>query len=847
MASSYEYILSLNDQMSGKLQQITGKSLDAANRFSALQDKTEKLRQSTGDFGNSITTLRQKIGLLQEERDLIDPKNLKDIRKYNSEINKLNKEITKLETVNGSKFKKYTQEAFGSLPPFLTNPVVMTTAVIGSTGKMAVGWSEGMAKINATAQLPQQELDKLSKKIKALGVDAGSDLARVPDAYEKILSQTGDVAVSTDILQSALKGAKAGFTDVDVVSGALAQTLSAVGKENTNAEEVINTLFAAKRVGAGEFKDFANYVPSLVSAASAVGMAWQDTAGMFAYMTGKGQDASSATMLIQNAFTALGKSDIQKAMQANGINIFDEEGNINAIENIMSQMNAQMAGMSDQQKSNFLETLGLRDAQAKNAFSVLSSDVDKLKGSLEAVRNPLGELDNALKNTENPANKIRAAWSKIQGVIIDVGGAVVSVLNPALDIALPLLTGVATSVGWIGEGLNWLVTGLQEGNPLIWALTAGLTTLTVAMSASAIAMKMQALWAGIVTGVTNVWTVAQLALNAAFWANPIVLIVAGVMALVGAIVVCISKVQGWGKQWDSVVSFIKLSIEGVKNVWDFYVHGFMIGINKIQEGWYKFKNSLGMGDEVENNAALERIRKDTEARKKGMIEAANGAVDSFRNAKDALKWELSWKKSEESTQGTQEKQQQMGVAPGANTAPVVNTQVNIPESAQGGSVGGQSVDLNNIKGSTNYGAIAAKLSGVTFSGLNQLPGTTPEKSIEAATEAQEKIETSFKQPLKTDYIKLISDNVAKIAASIAVVATVSTGTIRTADDSTVANITYAEASPVEPNNSGRSVRIDKFCDQIVINVPEGSDTDEIVRRVREEIFNELEGVVDYEA
>ena len=64
-----------------------------------------------------------------------------------------------------------------------------------AVGKLGVSWEEGMAKINATAQLPQKELDKLSTKIKRLGIDAGANLSFVPIAYEKILSQTGDVAV----------------------------------------------------------------------------------------------------------------------------------------------------------------------------------------------------------------------------------------------------------------------------------------------------------------------------------------------------------------------------------------------------------------------------------------------------------------------------------------------------------------------------------------------------------------------------------------------------------------------------------------------------------------------------
>jgi TP901 family phage tail tape measure protein len=567
MASTYEYIISLQDNISGKLQKISGTSYEAVESFVKLQEKTDKLRGITGDFGNSIYSLRSKIDLLRSERDLIDPANLTKIRQYNSEIKALDKQITKLETINGSKFKSWTKDAFAQLPGFATNPLVLAGTASFAAGKMAMGWEEGMAKVNATAQLSQGELNDLGRTIKKLGIDAGADLARVPDAYEKILSQTNDVGLSMQILDKALKASKAGFTEVDTVAAAMAQTLSIVGTKNTNAAEVIDTLFAAKRVGAGEFRDFAQYLPQLIASAKGVNVEFKETAGMFAYFTGKGFNAATASTLLQNSFSLLGRTEVTDNMKKLGVNVFDASGKIRPMVDIFKDLGDKLNGLSDKDKSAWLDNAGIKDMQAKQGFIALASDIEKLQEAISATSNSSGELDKAFENTRNSTQRLQEAWAKIQGIAISFGGAVSSILNPALTILSPILDSVAWVLNVVGKGFSYWVNALQTGNPYILGLTAAIGTLSLAYAMNVGWTKLMAFWdkhaiswKTIHITVTKGLIAVQAMLKSAFLTTPFGWIAAGVMAIAAGYMALRAKLDS--------VTVAQRTLEGVqKTAW----------------------------------------------------------------------------------------------------------------------------------------------------------------------------------------------------------------------------------------------------------------------------------------
>ncbi|WP_317899422.1 phage tail tape measure protein [Aurantibacillus circumpalustris] len=339
--------------------------------------------------------------------------------------------------LNSGKFTEFTSEIpqagramdlLGSRWALAGAGAFAAGALMYKSADLALDYETAMAKVNATAQLTPTALAALKSELVGIGEDSAGNFMRIPDAFEKINSQVNNVTKSLDILKIANKGAKAGFVDIDLAAGALAQTLSIVGERDT-AEGIMDTLLKAKAVGAGEFEDFARYLPQLIASGDNLNIGHKDVAGLFSYMTAKGQSSSDSAMLLQNAFTAMGKSEIQGGFAKQGIHLFDKEGNVRDLGIFFKELQGKLGKFNAESKSNWLEAVGLKDAQAKNAFSVLAGDADKLLSVMDQVRASTGELNKQLDVTESKSRSWAEIGDKMKSWMLDIGDFLLPIVD----------------------------------------------------------------------------------------------------------------------------------------------------------------------------------------------------------------------------------------------------------------------------------------------------------------------------------------------------------------------------------------------------------------------------------
>lgn len=442
---------------------------------------------------------------------------------------------------------------------------------IKNAASLAMDWQKDMAQINVTAGLSNEELSQMSDQMLAIGARNAAPLEEVPQAFNKIISAGLNADQALAALEPTLKAAKAGFVDIETVAAAGVNVMNSSGRD-INA--VYDILFGTLQKGAANMSEIAAYLPKVVPVANNAGIKLEQTAGAFAFLTAQGQGAAEAATLLNGAFNSLSNPKLLGNFKAMGVQIYDAQGNMRPLGDIIENLAGKLDGLSDKQKAAKLASLGL-DQTSASAFAVMTQDVKKFKETLESVDHSDDALEIALQNSMTASDYWSIAQNNIKEFAIKAG-----------QYLLPVITTLGEWAASITGGIIPAIKGVVKWCEEWWPVLATLGVGFVAMNANNIAAT-----ASLVTHtvVSKAATAAQWLLNAAMDANPIGLLVAGIALLVAGVTVAIKKYEEWGAALTFVLGPLGIIVNIImtfKRYWDSIVDaftngGFIEGIKQI--------------------------------------------------------------------------------------------------------------------------------------------------------------------------------------------------------------------------------------------------------------------------
>ena len=439
----------------------------------------------------------------------------------------------------------------------------------------------------------------------ALEMDAALAEVASLDVHEKTLKQLSDTALMFSVkygesasafvsasydIQSAIAGLEGNeLPSFARASGVLAKATKADTATITNYMGTMYGIFEqqAKKMGK------ANWVEDVAGkTALAVQMFKTTGQGMTDAFKGIGANATAAGISMDEQFAVLGHlqatmgggeagtkfksflAGVGSAQKALGLKFTDSAGNMLPVLDILDKLKARygetltVAG-SDELKKAF------GSDEAVSMIKLLMSNTQGLATSINALANThgMGKAEQMAAAMTDQWERVTQAWFAIRaaafGVVLPAINAVVGVFADGATTVLrwthlfPNLTKVISYALLAIVGLS-MVTGT-------WMLVAGvakLATLGLGIAWSVIMAPLNLLKAGLVA-----FRAIMLAVNIAMYANPVGLIIAGIVLLIGAVAAVIyywddlkQTLADWG-----VFDAVQAMIDGAAAGWDSFM------------------------------------------------------------------------------------------------------------------------------------------------------------------------------------------------------------------------------------------------------------------------------------
>jgi len=267
------------------------------------------------------------------------------------------------------------------------------------------------------------------------------------------------------------------------------------------------------------------------------------------------------------------------------------------------------------------------------------------------------------QGSEKAGQNLGTKWQQMLRGVSEVSLKIYELIAPVL---MPVVSGITFAFEKIAQGIGWFIGQLQAGNPYVIA-----AAIAIGSFASALL---------IFNAYTELAAIAQNKLSLAFLKNPVVWVIAAIIALIATIAYVIYKTDGWGKAWQHTVNAATFMWQAFcaagRLQWDIMVNGIMIGLDLIKRGWYIFKNSVGLGDSKENNAAIAAIDADMKQRAVAVAQGAANVAKLTANAGREMRaaaGSLSWNSGRSISDLTAGFKKQLGMSDAPSSAALGKT------------------------------------------------------------------------------------------------------------------------------------------------------------------------------
>lgn len=481
----------------------------------------------------------------------------------------------------------------------------------GRLGKLAIGvgvftalnygsmqFETGMARANTMAGKGTEQFRMLTDQIREIADIVPLARTELAEGLYQTISNGVPENNWVQFLTDSSKTAIGGLSDLNQVVGVTATIIKNYQDSWENAASIQDKIQKTAVLGKTSFQELGDALPRVTGNAATLGVGLDELLGSFSALTGVSGNTAEVSTQMAAIFTALIKpsAEATKAAQQMGIQ-FDSLAvkQAGGLSNFITQLTQRTEEYASKTGKSAIEIYGqlFGSAEALRAFIPLSSSVAAdFQSKTGQIANAAGTINQAFdgmaNTTEVRLQRMQNNWGNftdgiftssepVRGLLFDIASRVLQ-LGTSFMTAHPNVTQFALAVGGgfvalygfltasalVGVKLqmlhirmlraalsqNFFTRMMGKGSLMMlnFVKTLALGSVNLLRMTGRFIVTAVAGISSFVLGLVSA-TAAQWALNVAMNANPLGLIVIGLMAVIGAIVLVV-------KYWDNIKTAI---------------------------------------------------------------------------------------------------------------------------------------------------------------------------------------------------------------------------------------------------------------------------------------------------
>lgn len=500
---------------------------------------------------------------------------------FNSNLNRAVSQVQ--QTQSSFSGLKATGESLSSVGAALTAGVTAPVVALGaSVVKTQMTFEHSMSKVKALSGATGSDLKLLEDTAKQMGASTVYSASEAADALGYMALAGWDAQQSAAGLPGVLNLAAASGMDLAQASDLVTDYLTAFGLEADQAGRMADVLSYAQANSNTTTEMLGEAFKNCAVNAHNAGMSLEETTAIlskFADAGLKGSEGGTAlnaiirdmTQKMKNGAIQIGNTKVQ---------VQDANGNFREMTDIIADVDNATKGMGDAQRTAALMTTFTADSI--KGMGILcntgADDIDKFTNALEKSDGTAKKMSDMMNSDLTGALKqLSSAWEAVQ---LDIGnttgplslivGMLTKLLQAFLKLPGPIKQAIVTiallaaAVGpvllIIGKGIQTFLK-LRDAIKIIKAAFGTLKTTFLIFKSLIMDTLVPIITDTVIPALQGLWGILM--------ANPIILIVAAIAALVAAFIWAWNNIDGfkefWIDLWENIKTMASNALESLQN------------------------------------------------------------------------------------------------------------------------------------------------------------------------------------------------------------------------------------------------------------------------------------------